>query len=395
MTSFRPILTALLLASAVFMTTAAPAANSPPTLKPGEKAKTCYLYDGKLGYGTTDLTVVSPNLFTDGLNDGGKVQFDDKENKIIISTGQDSDDWTLFSISLNVPGTAGSATAPAYGPPYVFQVEKDDYCELVLPQKPTVGSIMTVSKIPTPKADDPGSSDKGCQDWVGVQDTTTIKPMTVVGDLFPNAYTDGKADGTRVVYDKENQDIIIVTGKDSLPESLVTISIKAPSSSSNKTDGTYVYRLLANAYCNKKLKVKPTEGSIISVQTGPVPLIPRVNGGTCTTYMGHDDAAAVILPGSKNLVFEDPNLKNDGTVVQYDQATKNVKISTGKKAKDTVMVQITTTTVFSVEMNGGGTRTAIDSFRIRNQDSCTYNLQYNGFGSSESYSISVGTPSLY
>jgi hypothetical protein len=392
MTPFKPMFTAFLLSSAVYLTTAAPTADSPPTLKPGKMARECGFYQGKLGYGTSNLTLVSPNLFTDGLNDGGRVQYDDKSNKVIISTGQDSLEETLFTLSFNVPG-AGPAVA-VVNPPYVIRLIQNDYCEMVLPQKPITGSILTVSKTPMPQDDDPGSSDKSCQEWIGIQDPTALKTLNVVGNLFPNAYTDGKTDGTRVVYDKDNLNIIVVTGKDSLPESLVTINIKAPGSN-NKDDGPYVYRLLQNSYCSRRIK-KPVDGSVITVQTGPVPRIPRVNGGNCTTYMGPDDAAAVELPGSKDLIFEDASLKNDGTVVKYDKESKTVRIITGKKARDTGMVQFVLTTTWpAVSGAGGGTSSQTTGFRIRSQDSCFFNLFDWGSGTSESYTVLVGTPALY
>lgn len=241
-----------------------------------------------------------------------------------------------------------------------------------------------------PTAGDPGSSDKGCQIYVGPQGQGT----SMLTKVFQSSFTDDLNDGNRVNYDDEHNAISIVTGKDSLPESLVTVSIKAPGAVTD--DGPYVYRLLQNDYCSVHLKKIPAPGSVITVFKGPVPPIPRVHGGECTSYAGMRDPEALDMTSLNATAWTDGNKNGKGTVVSFDEKTKQIKIVTGTESKDTSLVMFNVNTVYIANPNSGSSSTWGTGFRIRSGDSCSAIIPEDSEkGISRTYSVTVGTPLLY
>lgn len=239
-----------------------------------------------------------------------------------------------------------------------------------------------------PATGPPGSSDKDCHVYKGPQGTNTVK-LNPVGDLFPNSYTDGIDDGTRVVYDKEHNQISITTGKKSLSENLVSIAFNTHDPTALRSH--YVLRLLRDDYCSMTLKTTVPASAEIIVSKGPVPPTPRVRGGLCTKYTGPKDAAALKLTQKDGLVWTDGNKNGQGTQVRYDSTSKKMTITAGKEAKDNTLVWFDVSATYS---NGMGATTGT-GIRMRNDDSCTVIATEPLAGLTKSYSVTVGTPASY
>lgn len=251
---------------------------------------------------------------------------------------------------------------------------------------------MAVAAPPRDIIPEPGSADRKCHTYEGDQGMGT-SILNVVGDLFPNSYTDGVDDGVRVVYDKEHNEISITTGKNSLPENLVSVTFKSPSA--NSLNAPAVYRLLKDDYCSVKLDQTPPADSVLTIYKGPVPPPPRVHGGICAPYIGDTDPAAKDLIHEEGVFWTDQNKNQQGTALKFNEADYNITIVTGNEAKDYSLVEFKVEAVYIDEPGTYSSSSASTGFRIRSRDSCTAivpNLNKGIKTLRTTFSATLGTP---